>query len=137
MNLFAYGTLMDEEIMAMVVGCRPIGLHATLADHRRHALRDKTYPALVPEKGTRVVGICYRDLQDLAWQGLDLFEGDMYQRVTVQVCTSNNHSLAAETYLLRPPFHHLLAEMEWSFADFLKSDKAAFVAGYCGVAETG
>ena len=69
MNLFAYGTLMDEEIMARAGGCRPGFQAATLLGHRRHALVGRSYPAIVAREGARVEGVCYFDLPEAALAG--------------------------------------------------------------------
>lgn len=132
MNLFAYGTLLDEEIMARVSGCRPARLPAILPGHRRHALIGKAYPAVVRQEGCTVQGICYLNLPLRAWQALDLFEDEMYERVPVRIITDAGLTLSAETYLCRPEFRHLLAADDWSFADFLRSHKARFEAEYAG-----
>jgi gamma-glutamylcyclotransferase (GGCT)/AIG2-like uncharacterized protein YtfP len=84
-NLFAYGTLMDGGIMARASGCRPASRPAVLNDHYRQPLQGKFYPAIVRERGATVTGICYLDLPDSAWPALDLFEGEIYERVAVMV----------------------------------------------------
>ena len=130
MNLFAYGTLMDEEIMVRAVGCRPGRQAATLMGHRRHALVGRSYPAIVPREGARVEGICYFDLPDEAWELLDYFEDELYERKEVLVTMQDGSTQPAETYICKPEFYDLLEESDWSFEDFLKSQKAQFEQEY-------
>ncbi len=137
MNLFAYGTLMDEEIMARVSGCRPAPLPATPFRHRRHALIGKDYPAIVRQEGATVEGICYLNLPLPAWQALDRFEDEMCERAPVQIITGARLTLSAETYLCRPEFRHLLADHDWSLEDFSKSHKARFETEYAGFQDLG
>lgn len=132
MNLFAYGTLMDEEIMARVCGCRPGHRAATLFDYRRHGLADRCYPAIVPQEGARVDGICYLDLPDAAWELLDFFEDELYERKEVRVTMEDGVTLPAETYVCKPEYHDLLEEADWSFEDFLHSNKTQFEQSYDG-----
>jgi gamma-glutamylcyclotransferase (GGCT)/AIG2-like uncharacterized protein YtfP len=131
-NLFTYGTLMDEEIMARAGGGRPGRRPAVLNDHQRHPLQGKSYPAIVRKKGATVAGICYLDLPESAWEALDLFEDVMYERISVLVTLADGATLPAETYLLRPEFHHMLEQGDWCFDDFIRSHKVKFEQEYCG-----
>jgi gamma-glutamylcyclotransferase (GGCT)/AIG2-like uncharacterized protein YtfP len=131
-NLFAYGTLMDEKIMARAGGCWPGNQAATLMDHRRHALVGRSYPAIVAQEGARVEGICYFDLPEAAWELLDYFEDELYERKQVLVTMEDGSTRPAETYVCKPEYHHLLEEADWSFEDFLNSHKAQFEQEYDG-----
>jgi gamma-glutamylcyclotransferase (GGCT)/AIG2-like uncharacterized protein YtfP len=137
MNLFAYGTLMDEEIMDRVSGCRPARRPAILYDHQRQPLQGKSYPAIVWKKGATVSGVCYLDLPDSAWQTLDLFEDVMYERIAVQVTLTDGATLPAETYILKPEFHPMLGQGDWDYDDFIRSHKRRFEQEYRGFAKTG
>ncbi|PFH57460.1 hypothetical protein XA68_15034 [Ophiocordyceps unilateralis] len=94
-SAFFYGTLMAPEIFFSVCyGTRrppqPIrDLHtftpAILDGHCRHRVQLADYPAIVPEKDHSVRGIYATGLTDANMHKLDLFEGDEYERVEVQV----------------------------------------------------
>ena len=77
-------------------------------------------------------GLCYLDLPESAWPALDLFEGEMYERISVLVTLTGGATLPAEAYLLRPEFHALLADGEWGFDDFIRVLKVKFKQAYCG-----
>ena len=131
-NLFAYGTLMCEDIMQQVAGCLPARLPAILTGYQRRAVRDEQYPGVVACRAGRVEGVLYRELPGFAWPRLDDFEGDMYLRRRVRVALADGDTLAAETYVVRPRFVARLAPHEWSLAEFLSSGKASFCRDYTG-----
>ncbi len=131
-DLFAYGTLMCEEIMLAVTGCRPRSMPAVLEGFRRGRIRGESYPGLVAAAGCRVEGILYRDLSADGWERLDRFEGEMYARHTVDVQLPDGTMVSAITYLVRPRFLGLVEAAEWDFQAFLQRDKARFEADYRG-----
>lgn len=134
MHLFAYGTLMCAEIMQQVAGCLPAQAPATLAGFRRCRLRGEEYPAIVDRQHAAVQGVVYLEVPAAAWQRLDCFEGEMYERRTVLVNGQDGRSLAADTYVIRPAFTRLLLSAEWSYAEFLRTGRQRFAAGYAGFA---
>jgi len=134
MHLFAYGTLMCAEIMQQVAGCLPAQGPATLAGFRRCRLRGEEYPAIVGQPDAVVQGVVYFEVSAAAWQRLDRFEGEMYERRAVQVNGPDGRSLAADTYVIRPAFAPLLLPAEWSYAEFLHTGRQRFAAGYAGFA---
>ena len=135
-HLFAYGTLMCEDIMHKVSACRPAHAPATLGNYRRCRVDGEVYPGVVAEQGGLVRGLVYFDVPAEAWARLDAFEGEMYCRSIVlltgaDVC-GDEISLEAETYVVRPEFVHRLLPVEWSLAEFLESGRQRFEAGYAG-----
>ena len=131
-HLFAYGTLMCEDIMEEVSGCRLSHDPGTLKGYSRRAVRGESYPALMPDEIGLVGGVVYRDVPDAAWERLDRFEGEMYARRPVQIELNDGAPLAAATYVVRPEFLDRLEEHEWDFADFLRNGKALFQREYRG-----
>jgi gamma-glutamylcyclotransferase (GGCT)/AIG2-like uncharacterized protein YtfP len=131
-DLFAYGTLMCDDILRDVAGCRLSAVAGTLRGYSRRAVRGEPYPALVPDPEGRVAGVVYRDVPDAAWRRLDRFEGEMYVGQTVEVDLAEGGTLLAQTYVVRPEFRHRLAPSDWDFADFLRHGKARFQSHYVG-----
>lgn len=131
-TLFAYGSLMCEDIMLEVSGCCPQPLPATLLGYSRKPVRNALYPGLIPENRGRVEGVIYRDLPASAWAKLDRFEGEMYARQSVSVRLRDGSSLLAATYLVRASFRNCLEASEWDFASFLRNGKQRFRRGYQG-----
>ncbi len=131
-NLFAYGTLMCEDIMEEVSGCRLAPAPAVLPGYSRRCVKGESYPGLLADQDGHVEGVLYRNIPVSAWQRLDRFEGEMYARQVVQVSLRDGEALTASTYVVRPEFSHRLSQSEWNFAEFLRSGKRAFQSQYKG-----
>jgi gamma-glutamylcyclotransferase (GGCT)/AIG2-like uncharacterized protein YtfP len=132
LNLFAYGTLMCDDIMRDVSGCRLSQVPGVLKGYSRRSVKGEYYPGLVPDEKSRVAGIVYRQVPDPAWDRLDRFEGEMYTRRIVQIELNNGAALRASTYVVKPEFLEHLEPSEWDFADFLHHGKAGFQKHYKG-----
>ncbi len=131
-DLFAYGTLMSEDIMGMVTGRRFPATPGILRGFRRNRLRGEEYPGIIPSPGDEVAGVVYRDLTEDDWKRLDLFEGEMYARSTVTVELQDGANRQAQTYVLKPEFENRLSSEPWTFDEFLRSGKARFESQYRG-----
>ena len=132
-SLFAYGTLMTEEVMSLVIGRTSTHSPATLAGYRRGQLRGEVYPAIRPAPEHRVGGVLYTDLSPADIRQLDLFEGEMYQRQAIPVELADGRLASAETYVLRAEFYHQLTDNPWSLQEFMDQGRELFVADYAGV----
>jgi gamma-glutamylcyclotransferase (GGCT)/AIG2-like uncharacterized protein YtfP len=131
-NLFAYGTLMCDDIMYEVTGCYPDSVYAVLHGYSRRSVKGEHYPALVSDRHGRVEGLVYRDVPALAWERTDRYEGEMYFRQQVQTELCDGEILIAETYVFRPEFDALLEQAEWDLDEFLKRGKEHFLMHYRG-----
>jgi gamma-glutamylcyclotransferase (GGCT)/AIG2-like uncharacterized protein YtfP len=47
-QIFVYGTLMADEVLKLLLKRVPPSKPATLAGHRRYAIRGQVFPAIVP-----------------------------------------------------------------------------------------
>lgn len=83
--VFTYGSLMYDAVWGALVpaGGRSVG--ARLEGWRRHALREATYPGIVPAQGHRVEGRLWLEVAPAGLARLDAFEGSEYRRETVRV----------------------------------------------------
>jgi gamma-glutamylcyclotransferase (GGCT)/AIG2-like uncharacterized protein YtfP len=131
-HLFAYGTLMCPDIMEEVSGSRLEGGAATVRGYRCACVTGEDYPALVPEEGGRVGGVVYFDVPEAAWERLERFEGEMYARQCVEVELESGERVTAAAYVVRPEHLSVTEAHDWSFAEFLRTGKARFQAGYKG-----
>jgi gamma-glutamylcyclotransferase (GGCT)/AIG2-like uncharacterized protein YtfP len=131
-HLFTYGTLMCEEIMEEVSGCRFQKTGAVLEGYCRRGIRGEEYPGIVPKKDESVCGVVYRGIPDEAWARLDRFEGALYERHAVTVRLAGEKPLVAWTYIVHPRYRYILTEHEWDFSLFLREGKARFRSGYGG-----
>lgn len=127
--LFAYGTLRDREILEGVLGRRVAG--ADLRDARAIGWRtvycpQRLYPALV--RGTQwAEGCLISGIDQTDFARLDAFEGDEYQRGTIEV-TSRDGTLMAQTYF--PTGEIGSAAPLWSFEDWTRLHRPETIAGY-------
>lgn len=131
-NLFTYGSLMCNDIMFAVAGCRTSSRNVILNDFYRSKMRNEEYPGITPRTGTQVDGVLYFDLSDEAIRRLDVFEGEYYDRQDVQVYSEDLGMIDAMTYVVKARYSHLLTGVEWSFAQFLNTGKPKFVDAYLG-----
>jgi gamma-glutamylcyclotransferase (GGCT)/AIG2-like uncharacterized protein YtfP len=131
-NLFAYGTLMCEDIMRDVSGCPLTQVPGTLIGFSRRRVKGELYPAIIADAESVVEGVVYRDVPHVAWERLDRFEGRMYLRQPIQIEVNDSALLYAETYVVKPEFVDYLEPYEWDFEKFLQNDKASFQRSYKG-----
>ena len=131
-NLFAYGTLVCDDIMAEVSGAHLSSASATLRGYRRRRVKGEVYPALVSDAESRVDGVVYWNVPPSAWARLDRFEGERYSREVVCVELDNGAVVSAATYVARPEFMDYLDEAEWDSSEFLRKDKGTFCKSFIG-----
>ena len=131
-DLFTYGSLMCEDIMAEVASARLRCTPATLRGYRRFLVMDEEYPGVMPVAGGVVSGIVYHGIAQASWQRLDRFEGEMYDRKPVTVRYATGRETVVDCYLFRPEFAHRLTATEWDLATFLQGGKTVFQHQYCG-----
>lgn len=131
-HLFAYGTLMCDDIMREVAGFLPIQVPGILKGYRRWAVRDAPYPALVTDQEGHVEGVVYWNVPPSAWERLDRFEGEMYDLRAVEIELKDGTTLPAATYVVRPEFLDRLESSDWEFAKFLRNGKGGFRKHYPG-----
>ena len=122
--LFVYGTLMDAQIMALLLGRVPVG--GTIRQGRAYGFRavlmpQRSYPGLARAAGEWVAGQIVSGLAKEDWRRLDNFEGEEYVRSHIKVQTANGW-LAAQAYFpaVEPP-----ADVPgWSFEFWVQNHKA-------------
>ncbi|MBT3344758.1 MAG: gamma-glutamylcyclotransferase [Gemmatimonadetes bacterium] len=135
-HVFSYGTLMIAQVMEAVTGQVFETEPALVAGFARYGLRGESYPALVPEASCATDGVLWRDVDMEALQHLDAFEGDWYQRISVQVMLGDPPGPActaqAETYVLVETQRHRLNHRRWSRDRFETHRLPQFLREYCG-----
>ena len=85
-DLFVYGTLLDDTVVQQVTGQRFPKRSARLSGFRKFT-PDGGYPYIVANEGDAVDGVLLCELDRGALQALDRYEdeGRLYQRVEVTV----------------------------------------------------
>jgi hypothetical protein len=125
-----YGNPNPEAWRQKLTTVRP----AILESHRRHRVKYRSYPAIVPRAGSCVRGSVVSGLTQGDIYRLDIFEGDQYVRKKVKVKVLKDVGLGkrlpngelaehlseeveAETYIWRDDLNELEDE-EWDFEEF-------------------
>lgn len=132
MNLFAYGTLMDPEIMAQVSGVLCRSEKAILHQFVRKTVRGEVYPAIIMQQGSSVDGVVYFDVSAAAYERLDKFEGSLYVRTETAVICDSGECVKAHAYVIKAGHGHQLSDADWSYEKFRANHKRLFQGAYSG-----
>lgn len=100
-SIFAYGSLLDEDLVQALTGRRFSRLPAVLTGFRRIE-EPGCYPYIVPAAGHRVVGALLLGIDPLSLRKIDAYEGNglFYRRIRVVVRCPGSR-LPAWTYVGR------------------------------------
>lgn len=97
-TLFAFGTLMDEDVLA-IVGDRAPGTFATepasVSGRARRAVRDDHYPVLVRAPDESVDGLLIHDIDAVALERIAFFEGEEFALEPIRVTGERSGELVA------------------------------------------
>ena len=132
MKIFTYGTLMIPEVMYAVITREFRFKNAILRGYARFTVKGESYPGIIPATDSFTQGIIYFDVDELSLDRLDEFEGDLYQRIPIQVETKDKEVLNAETYVIKPRYRRCLSSNEWNLKEFAQKHLAAFLETYSG-----
>ena len=138
MRYFFYGTLLDADVRSWILGAwieRRTLLPAVLPQHRRVALRARTYPVVVPARGHDVPGLLAPGLDRRAAANLAAFESDEYVAAERPVRLADGVVFGARVFVAsrraRPTGYDWDVDT-WQRlhkADFARRHKAPFVTG--------
>lgn len=140
MNLFFFGTLMDDDVRAIVCGAPLPVRPATLRGWRRPHVAGRHYPMLAPRPGGRIDGVVALDVAAEAVRRLQIYEGWEYELRPFRLQTAQG-PLAAHVFTCPPDIAS--AEPEWrldvwqlrykrAFLPELRRQMAAVLAGRPG-----
>jgi hypothetical protein len=130
---FIYGSLMDRELLALVIGRAADGLRieaATIHDFIRRRVLNESYPILVPHPGGRVDGavvtnLIAADVDRLKFYEASGYEGEDYALAALPV-ECRGKLVAAQVFLptaqLRPD------ETVWDFDTWAAAERPLFIA---------
>jgi gamma-glutamylcyclotransferase (GGCT)/AIG2-like uncharacterized protein YtfP len=131
-NLFAYGTLMEPQIITDIIGRTPASEPAELNDYRRQCIQGELYPGIQPAPGVTTPGRIYFALTPPEMEKLDRFEGEMYHNTPVTLRSPSGDELSARAYVIRPEYRHLLLDEEWDYDAFRERFVERFTNEYRG-----
>lgn len=127
-NIFVYGTLLNTEVLQLLIN-EPLSLQkAELINYKRVTVLGEVFPAIFPEKNSKVDGAVIMGLNDSNIDLLDEYEDILYDRKSVTVALTNKHQVLCETYIVKPEYRHLLSDQAWSNDKFREQHLEKFVS---------
>lgn len=130
MRFFFYGTLMDPDVRAIVLGREAsLSAHvrdAVLFDWERRATSGVSYPVILPRPGEHVNGMIVSGLDTMSRRALVAYEGPFFQLMRVNAYVSNG---AREALVFSPAQGSPLMPEEtgWSYPHWVMAHKKVFV----------
>jgi gamma-glutamylcyclotransferase (GGCT)/AIG2-like uncharacterized protein YtfP len=127
--LFLYGTLMDVDVMAKVLDRAFAGRELTpaaLPGWRRIAVRNASYPVILPDPSGRVEGRLFArpSARDLA--RIRHFESEEYLPARVRVELADGHAVPAEAFVALDGVFDL-DEVDWDLDGWRARHKSLFL----------
>ena len=124
MNLFFFGTLLDQEVRAIVFG-HPLAVRpAVLRGFRRPHVAGRHYPMLMARPGGRVAGLLAEGIDDETVRRLRLYEGWEYQLHPFRLETATG-PVEAHVFICPPGIE--AAEPEWRLDRWQLRHKRVFL----------
>ena len=127
-RFFFYGTLLDRDVMSLVLGRRlpPAAFApALLPGHGRRRAKGASYPVVVRAANSEVPGAVVGGLGARDVARLAAYEGPGYRIVTVGVKAAGRHQTAS---MFEPVISRLQPSREsWTLAPWQRCHKRAFV----------
>ena len=128
MRAFFYGTLIDADVRAAVLGAAPRRLSvepALLPGYRRVQMRKRSYPIIVPDARAAVAGVLMRGLNRADFARLLDYETDEYRAISAEVATRSGKRIVAKVFAASP--RALPSPTPWNAADWQRRCKRAFL----------
>jgi hypothetical protein len=128
MRVFFFGSLMDRELLALVIGraIEDLGVAAAVIHgFARRRARDESFPVLVPHPGGRAEGVLVTDLTAADIARIQFFEGSDYALAALRV-ECRGERLAAQVFL--PTARLAAEETAWDFDSWVAAERALCVA---------
>ncbi|XP_078443066.1 AIG2-like (avirulence induced gene) family protein [Wolffia australiana] len=121
-SVFVYGTLLESEVVRILLNRNPSSSPAVLRDYRRFSVNGCSYPAIIPEKNKKVEGKVLFGITDPDLRVLDAFEDFEYDRSVVEVSLMDQNQprmLQSFAYVWSQKDDPRL-EGEWDFDEWRK-----------------
>ena len=133
MNVFTYGSLMFDRVWSKVVGDVWVKMGARLYGYKRRKIRGAVYPALIPGTDEDYVdGIIFLNVGKSVIEILDRFEGEHFQKETVECELADGRKIIASVYAFKEKYRNLIEDEEWDPIWFSKVGIYSFLTEYEG-----
>ena len=128
MRAFFYGTLIDADVRATVLGSvvrhRPVE-PAVLLGYRRLTMRGCTYPVIVRDARGAVAGVLMRGLRRADFAKLLDYETDEYRAIDAAVLTGSGKRILAKVFVASA--RALPSPRPWNATDWQRRFKRNFL----------
>jgi len=124
--LFAFGTLMDPDVLALVCDVAPGSFpteSARAVDSTRRWVVDDHYPVLVAAPGEALDGVLVHDLDESALARIRFFEGEEFELAPITVRRDADGE-SVRAWHFAHAARKAVADMAWELADWQSSTKA-------------
>ena len=132
MRYFFYGTLLDPDVRAHILGAwinRRDLPAARLPGYRRVQIRGRHYPVVVPASGEAVEGVLAAGLDRGAVLRLARFESDEYVDAERTVLVDDGRALRARVFVAGPLANP--SDTDWTVEVWQRRHKGAFMRRHC------
>lgn len=130
-DLFTYGSLMFPAVWRQLVPAPRPSHPAFLPHYSRRLIFLDTYPLITPDPNSDgILGRLYCNLTTHDLERLDWFEGEIYQRISVQVRVAQD-TIPCQTYVPKPAYTPLIMQEAWRGDVFKHVQMPIFLARYC------
>jgi hypothetical protein len=130
MRFFFFGTLMDTDIVSLVIGRKVTGdmlKPAHLAGFKRVTVQGATYPIIVPDEDSVVDGVIMAGISPQEREALEAYEGKNYRVTTTMV---DARAERREVLMFEPIEGALTAtDKDWDLVQWQRRDKPQFLEG--------
>ena len=128
MRWFFFGTLMDHDVLEVVLGrALPASTLQTaiLRGYERVTVRDESFPALRLQPGTKVSGIVTQPLDEADLRRISFYESDEFTMVPHTIELTNGARV--EALVLLSNDKTVLSAQPWDLATWQAEHKAQFM----------
>ena len=129
-HVFTYGSLMFAPVWSKLVKGSYCATKGELHRYARRCVKGEDYPVIL-RADEKVQGVVYYDVNDEDMQILDDFEGEFYERITVDIVT-HTQTIQAEVYALKEAYFSIIDDKPWSEEAFEKEGIKRFLENYKG-----
>ena len=130
-NMFVYGSLMNHEVLRILLTRVPRNEKAALNGFRRCQIAERSYPGVIEDSTTKVDGVVLLGLSDREVGILDEFEGDEYERVSTKVFLEDESCSEMQASVYKYIGGQAL-DTEWDYEHFLEHHLEDFIASFRG-----
>lgn len=126
MNYFFYGTLIDPEVLRLVLGRKVASLgrrKARLMGYRRVFRRNATYPVLVADAAAAVEGVLVGALARRDVVALERYEGPDYRTIALPVALAHGGEVLARVFV--PAKSCVPSTIDWTFEEWRRRFRSA------------